>query len=251
MSEACSTQSRRTTWPLMSMPRMASAWLADLVGVGGQLDARRPCPGRPPSPGPSPPPGSRPPRPGPPPRRPCRPRRRARWGCRSGRSTACPGTRRDPLVSSLLSRRCLPGSAWRRLRLRDVVPSGRAGPGALGGPAQAPSASSRRSRAVGQPPPDGGQRGAGGEHLGHAQGLQRRDVVLGDDAPHDHQDVATGRPRPAPRSPGAPGSGGHPRAATAPRRRRPPGPRRSPPARASGGGRCRRPRTRRRAGPGR
>ncbi len=39
MSEACSIQSVRTVWPLMSMPRMLPACSRDLGLVGGELDA--------------------------------------------------------------------------------------------------------------------------------------------------------------------------------------------------------------------
>ena len=38
MSDACSTHTRLTTWPLMSMPRMFPACSAHLVGVVGELD---------------------------------------------------------------------------------------------------------------------------------------------------------------------------------------------------------------------
>ena len=38
MSEACSIQSLRTTWPLMSSPRIASACCCGLVGRVGELD---------------------------------------------------------------------------------------------------------------------------------------------------------------------------------------------------------------------
>ena len=39
MSDACSTQTRFTTWPLMSMPRMFPAWRRTSSAVVGELDA--------------------------------------------------------------------------------------------------------------------------------------------------------------------------------------------------------------------
>ena len=39
MSEACSTHTRFTTWPLMSMPRMVGRVGARFVGVRRELDA--------------------------------------------------------------------------------------------------------------------------------------------------------------------------------------------------------------------
>ena len=96
---------------------------------------------------------------------------------------------------------------------------------------------------------DGG--GAGGEDLGHADLGQRRDVLLGDDAAaedHDVAGVALLEQRDELAEQGHVRPGEH---READRRRRPPGSRSRRSARASGAARCRSPRGRRRAAPGR